>query len=72
MFFILYNMISGGFVGVGMIIGYLMYYNIGVFIFLLNIFFFILSYFYLGKKIIFLIVYFVVVLLLVMNIILVY
>lgn len=50
MFFIPHNMISGGFAGVGMIIGYLMHYNIGALIFLLNIPLLILSHFYLGKK----------------------
>ena len=33
MFFIPHNMISGGFAGVGMIIGYLMHYNIGALLF---------------------------------------
>ena len=62
-------MISGGFAGVGMIIGYLMHYNIGALIFLLNIPLLILSHFYLGKKTTFLTAYFVAVSSLAMNII---
>ncbi len=69
MFFIPHNMISGGFAGVGMIIGYLMHYNIGALIFLLNIPLLILSHFYLGKKTTFLTAYFVAVSSLAMNII---
>ena len=69
MFFIPHHMISGGFTGVGMIIGYLMHYNIGALIFLLNIPLLFLSYFYLGKKTTFLTAYFVTVSTLAMNII---
>ncbi|WP_028401334.1 YitT family protein [Ectobacillus panaciterrae] len=59
MFFIPHNMISGGFAGVGMIIGYLTHYDIGTLIFLLNLPLFGLSYKYLGKKITFLTAYFI-------------
>jgi uncharacterized membrane-anchored protein YitT (DUF2179 family) len=59
MFYIPHNMISGGFAGVGMIIGYLTHYNIGTLIFLLNVPLFGLSYKYLGKKITFLTAYFI-------------
>lgn len=69
MFFIPHNMISGGFAGVGMIIGYLMHYNIGALIFLLNIPLLILGYFSLGKKITFLTTYFLGVSSVAMNII---
>ncbi|MFX3625632.1 MAG: YitT family protein [Ectobacillus sp.] len=67
MFFIPHNMISGGFAGVGMIIGYLTHYNIGTLILLLNIPLFFLGYFYLGKKITFLTVYFIAVSTIAMN-----
>ncbi|WP_440602994.1 YitT family protein [Bacillus sp. GB_SG_008] len=69
MFFIPHHMISGGFAGVGMIIGYLMHYSIGALIFLLNIPLLFLSYFYLGKKTTFLTAYFLAASTLAMNII---
>ncbi|MFD3448741.1 YitT family protein [Microbacteriaceae bacterium 4G12] len=69
MFFIPHNMISGGFAGVGMIIGYLTHYNIGTMIFLLNVPLFFLSYRFLGKKVTFLTMYFIAASTIMMNII---
>jgi uncharacterized membrane-anchored protein YitT (DUF2179 family) len=69
MFFIPHNMISGGFAGIGMIIGYLMHFNIGILIFLLNLPLLILSYRSLGKKITFLTAYFITTSSLAMNLI---
>lgn len=59
MFFIPHKMISGGFAGIGMIIGYLTHANIGTLIFVLNIPLFYFSYKYLGKKITYLTIYFI-------------
>ncbi|GGE73550.1 YitT family protein [Priestia taiwanensis] len=49
-FIIPHHMLSGGFAGIGMIIGYITGHDIGALIFLLNIPLFLLSYFHLGKK----------------------
>jgi uncharacterized membrane-anchored protein YitT (DUF2179 family) len=50
LFIIPHHMLSGGFAGIGMIIGYITGHDIGTLIFLLNIPLFFLSYFHLGKK----------------------
>lgn len=61
MFFIPHKMISGGFAGIGMIIGYVAHYNIGTLILILNVPLFFLSYKFLGKKITYLTIYFIVI-----------